>query len=595
MFENMEDKPFLRRKLILSNSGYSNLKGACLACTLNSFSMTIPSAVSIALILEVIKPLGGDEISWPTMWLLLAIGIVGCAIVYAANRYEYQKTSIASYRESENLRLGLAEHIRKLPMSLFNSKTLTDLTSSLMDDIHVTEHMLGKLYPQLIASSITALVIFISMLFFDWRIALASFSTMPIALLIMIIGLKLNDKAGGKLYAAKLNVSEQAQEYIEGLKMIKAFRLDGEKSKSLEQALRTLLNNSIRFEAVTGTMLSVAQVILQAGIGISVLVGTLLLARGEVGLAPVLLGLLFLTRIYWPILTALSMLPEALMHRAALGRMKALVEIKPMEGMDDIPLKDYIVRFENVSFSYNDNSSEAIHNLTTEFPANGITALVGPSGSGKSTLSKLTARFWDVSSGKVTIDGVDVKKLDPEYLMGYMSFVFQDVLLFNDTVYNNILIGNINATREQVLAAAKAACCDKFIDIMPDGYETVLGENGSTLSGGERQRLSIARALLKDAPVVLLDEATASLDPENEVEIQTAINALIKGKTVIVIAHRLRTVTAANKIIVLENGSLAEEGTHEELIQNKGLYARLFFTQQKSAGWSLKNMEAKNA
>jgi ATP-binding cassette subfamily B protein len=588
MYEDIKNKPFLQRTLILSDGGYRNLKKACFACSLTSLAMTVPAVVSVLLIMEVIKPLSGQAVSWPVMWGLIAVGTAGAVLIYLCNRYEYQKTTINSYRESEHTRVGLVEHIRKLPMSLFNSKALTDLTANLMDDLFVTEHMLGKLYPQLFANTLTAAVIFITMLFFDWRIALAAFATLPLTFLILLGGMRTQSRSGKKLHTAKLAAAEQIQEYIDGLKMIKAFRLDGVKSESLEKSLRTLRQLSIKQDSVTGIILSGAQMVLQAGMGIAVLVGTVCLASGQMSLLPMILSLLFLTRIYGPILTALSLLPEALLHRIALERMRALIEIKPMEGSEDVPIEGYGIRFEDVSFSYNEDGTEVIQGLSTELPANGITALVGPSGSGKSTLSRLAARFWDVGSGRVTIGGVDVRSLDPEYLMGYMSFVFQDVTLFNDTVHNNILVGDMSATREQVCAAAKAACCETFISALPDGYDTLLGENGSTLSGGERQRLSIARALLKDAPVVLLDEATASLDPENEADIQRAINALIKGKTVVVIAHRLRSITAADKIIVLDAGRIAEEGTHEELLQNNGLYSRLFSLQQESAGWSLR-------
>ena len=263
------------------------------------------------------------------------------------------------------------------------------------------------------------------------------------------------------------------------------------------------------------------------------------------------------------------------------------MNIQPMEGDTEKPVKEYDIELNNISFRYNPQGEETIKNVNVTIPAGAITALVGPSGSGKSTLSRLIARFWDVSKGKVEIGGIDVKELDPEHLMEYMSFVFQDVVLFNDTVYNNIKIGNMNATEEQVLAAAKAARCDEFIEKMPDGYQTVLGENGSTLSGGERQRLSIARALLKDAPIVLLDEATASLDPESESSIQQAIGRLIQGKTVLVIAHRLRTIAKADKIIVLDDGKVVEQGTHSELMEQNGLYKRLYTIQQESLGWSV--------
>lgn len=356
----------------------------------------------------------------------------------------------------------------------------------------------------------------------------------------------------------------------------------------MEKALRTMKKLAIAMEFGTGVFVTGAQVVLQAGIGLTVLVGTTLLTGGQIEFVPMLLYMLVVVRIYGPIVTELALLPEFFYHRIAVKRMQKLMSIQPMEGNKELELKDFTINFEKVDFQYNREGEGAIHNMTATIPAGGITALVGPSGSGKSTVSKLIARFWDVSGGRITVGGVDVRTLDPEHLMSYMSFVFQDVVLFNDTVYNNIRIGNMEASREEVLAAAQAARCDEFISRMPEGYDTLLGENGSTLSGGERQRLSIARALLKDAPIVMLDEATASLDPESEAAIQQAISRLIRGKTVIVIAHRLRTIRNADKIIVLDQGRVAEEGTHESLLEKNGLYKKLFNIQQESLGWSVR-------
>ena len=347
---------------------------------------------------------------------------------------------------------------------------------------------------------------------------------------------------------------------------------------------------AIKMEFGTGVFITGAQMLLQAGVGLTVFVGTYLLTGGKIELIPLLLFFVIVVRLYGPVIVEFTLLPELFYHRIATKRMRTLLTAPVMEGDTEKQLTSWDIVFENVSFSYNaqnPNENVVIKNLTVAIPSDAITALVGPSGSGKSTISRLIARFWDVNEGCVKIGGVDVKTLDPEHLMSYMSFVFQDVVLFNDTVYNNICIGNMEATGEQVMEAARAACCDEFINALPKGYQTMLGENGSTLSGGERQRISIARALLKDAPIVLLDEATASLDPENEALIQQAISKLIAGKTVIVIAHRLRTVAGADKIVVLEEGRMVEEGTHETLMKSKGLYERLYRLQQESLGWSV--------
>lgn len=580
-------KPKLQDALMLTDKGYRDLKGAIAACTLTNLAMMIPAVVMIQLITELVKPFTGGEISWQKMWLLFAVGIVGAVVIFLCNKNDYKKTYVVSYLESEQARTTLAEHIRRLPMSVFNSKDLSELTTNMMGDVATTEHVLSHVYPQLFANGISITLICVMLAFYDWRMALAIFISVPVAFLIILASRGLQQRMGKKHVAAKLAASEQVQEYLEGLKVIKACNLDGEKFESLEKALRTMKSLAIKMEFGTGVFVTGAQVVLQAGVGLTVFAGVSLLAGGQIALIPMLLCLLIVTRIYGPIQTELTLLPELLYHQIAIKRMRALMDYEPMQGMET-ELPSYDIAFEKVNFQYNAGGEETIKNVTTTIPPNSITALVGPSGSGKSTLSRLIARFWDVDSGKLTIGGVEVKSLDPEHLMGYMSFVFQDVVLFNDTIYNNIRIGNMDASRQEILAAAEAACCDEFVDKLPNGYDTLLGENGSTLSGGERQRLSIARALLKDAPIVLLDEATASLDPESEASIQQAIGALIEGKTVIVIAHRLRTVADADKIIVLENGQVAEEGRHAELLEKEdGLYHRLFTIQQQSLGWSV--------
>ena len=506
--------------LMLTDKGYRDLKKAIAACTLTNFSMFIPAMVMLQVVMELLKPFTGGSISWTNMWIYFGLGIIGAVIVFLCNKNDYKKTYVASYMESENTRIALAEHIRKLPMSVFNSKNLSELTTNLMGDVATSEHVLSHVYPQIISNVITITVVCIMFAFYDWRMALAIFISVPVAFLIIFASRRIQERLGKKHAQAKLEASE-------------------------------------------------------------------LLLSGKIELVPMLLCLLIVTRIYGPIITELTLLPELFYHQIAIRRMRTLMNIQPMEGDTEKPVKEYDIELNNISFRYNPQGEETIKNVNVTIPAGAITALVGPSGSGKSTLSRLIARFWDVSKGKVEIGGIDVKELDPEHLMEYMSFVFQDVVLFNDTVYNNIKIGNMNATEEQVLAAAKAARCDEFIEKMPDGYQTVLGENGSTLSGGERQRLSIARALLKDAPIVLLDEATASLDPESESSIQQAIGRLIQGKTVLVIAHRLRTIAKADKIIVLDDGKVVEQGTHSELMEQNGLYKRLYTIQQESLGWSV--------
>jgi ATP-binding cassette subfamily B protein len=582
--------PRLKNALLLTDKGYADLKKAIAACTLTNLALMLPFAVTIQVFAELLKPLMGGEISWTMMWVLLGCGVVAAVLVFLASKNDYKKTYVTSYLEAETSRISVAERIRKLPMSFFNTKDLSELTTNIMADCQTTEHVLSHIIPQLCANAISITVICVMMAIFDWRMALAVFITVPIALLIILGSKKIQARLSEKFVDSKLKASDQVQEYLEGIKVIKACGLDGSKFAVLDNALRLMKKMAIKMEFGTGVLVTGAQMVLQAGVGLTVFAGTYLLTAGKIELIPLLMFFIIVVRIYGPIIVEFTLLPELFYHRLATKRMRMLMTATVMEGDGQKPLNSWNIDFENVSFGYNTQNPQAdtvIKNLTVSIPSDAITALVGPSGCGKSTVARLIARFWDVNEGSVKIGGVDVKTLNPEHLMSYMSFVFQDVVLFNDTVYNNIRIGNLEATEEQVLAAARAACCDEFISALSDGYQTMLGENGSTLSGGERQRISIARALLKNAPIVLLDEATASLDPENEVYIQQAISRLIKDKTVIVIAHRLRTVAGADKIIVLNEGRLEEEGTHEVLIQNKGLYEKLYRIQQESLGWSV--------
>lgn len=581
------NKAKLQEAFMLTDKGYADLKKAIWACTLTNFSMMLPFGVMIQMLRELIKPFTGAVISWKYMWLLLGLGVIAALVIFLACKNDYKKSYVTSYLEGSNIRTAIAEHIRRLPMSVFNSKDLSELTTNMMEDVDTSERVTSHNIPQLISNAISMIVICIMLAFFDWRMALAMFITVPLAFLIIFVSSGIQKALGKKQAQSKLDASGQVQEYLDGIKVIRACGLDGEKFTALEQALRTLRNLAIRFEFISGVFITGSQVVLQAGIGIVVFMGAYFITSSSIDFITLFMFLLIVTRIYGPFLTELTLLPELLYNQIAVERMKKLMGIKTMEGDSEVDIKEFTICFDRVDFSYNEGGESAIKDMSITIPADGITALAGPSGSGKSTVSRLIARFWDVNSGTVTIGGKDVKCVDPEHLMEYMSFVFQDVVLFNDTIYNNIRIGNMDASDEEIKAAAKAACCDEFALKLADGYDTVLGENGSTLSGGERQRISIARALLKDAPIVLLDEATASLDPENEALIQQAISRLIAGKTVIVIAHRLRTIAQADKIIVLEEGRVAEEGSHEELLKAKGLYHRLYTIQQESLEWSV--------
>ena len=575
----------LQKYFLLSDHGYNDLKKGIIACSLTNFSMMLPFSATMMLIAELLNPLFGGEISAVKLWLCVGFALIGAFAMFLASMNDYENTYVSAYKESEKTRIKTVEHIRKLPMSVFNSKSLSELTTNIMSDAEVSEHVMSHIVPQLFANTISISVICIMLTFMSWQLSLSIFFSVPLALGCTYFAKKVNVVFGTKLAKGKLSASSEVQQYIDGMKVIKACNLNGEKAEHLQEALKTLKKLSMKFEFISGIFVTGGQVLLQLGVGVVVLVGTGLLISGSIDFMIFLAFLLIVTRIYGPITSILVLLPEMMYHTLALKRTKALMEIEIMEGSEDVQFDNFDITFENVGFKYNDE--DTLQGINSTIKEGEITALVGPSGSGKTTLTKLIARFWDVNEGVVKVGGIDVKTVDPEHLLQYISFVFQDVILFQDTIYNNILIGNKNATKEEVMAAAKAAQCDEFVKKLQDGYDTKVGENGATLSGGERQRISIARAILKNSPIILLDEATASIDPGNEASIQNALSELTQGKTVIVIAHRIHTVVDCDKIIVLDKGKLVEEGTHETLMAHKGLYARLYDIQQKATQWTV--------
>lgn len=568
----------LKKMLFLDEQGEKNLRSAILACLLTSLSLMIPFSITILVFTEALKPLAGEAVSWQKMWLLFGIGLAAFVVIFFFSKNDYRKTYVSSYGSSESTRLRVAEKMRSLPMSFFNAKDLAELSSNIMADCTNIEQVMSNIVPQLIANVISSTVVCAILAVFNWRMALAVFIMLPVAAFVLFVSRKVQNRLFARHVEARLNAEKQSQEYLEGIKVIRACGLGGEKFEKLDEAFAEQRRIAIRVELVSGVFIALSTMLLRSGIGIVTFVGVNLLTSGKIDFLMFLMFLLISSRIYGPILTVLSMLPDLLYLRVATKRLHELMENKLMTGDADISIPDNTISFENVSFSY--HKDMVLKNVSFTASEGEVTALVGPSGSGKSTISQLAARFWDASDGAVKVGGIDVKNLDPEHLMKRFAFVFQNVVLFNDTIEANIRIGKPDASEEEVRAAAKAACCDEFIENLPDGYQTILGENGATLSGGERQRISIARALLKDAPIVILDEATASLDSESEVYVQRAINRLVTGKTVLMIAHRLRTVLAADHIIVLEQGKIVEEGTGDKLLAENGLFSKLYHIQQ---------------
>ncbi|MEL7609059.1 MAG: ABC transporter ATP-binding protein [Bacillota bacterium] len=576
----------LKKLLRLSDQGHKNLKRAIFVCVLANIVLFFPFMVIMQAMQTIVEPLAaGGPLDTGKLWMLLGLGILAAALYFFVYSVEYDKTYTTAYAESTDIRIEVAEHMRRLPLSFFNRKDLSELTTNIMGDCATVEQMMSHAIPQIAANAISIAIVSILLAFYDWRMTLALLFVLPLSMGVIYLSRTLQRKLGERHVGAKLNVSKQIQEYLDGIKVVKAFGLSGEKSAALKAALKRMMKEAITFEAVAGSFVTLSSIVLQVGIGVVILAGVNLLTAGSVDAVKFLTFTMISTRIYAPILTVLTMLAEVMYFFTSTKRMQQLRNEPAMEGDTEVVFPNCNIEFKNVTFAYNEE--DVIKDMSITLEQNAVTALVGPSGSGKSTISRLIARFWDVRKGEVRIGGRNIRDIDPETLMKTMSFVFQDVVLFNDTVINNIRIGREGATDEQVRAAAKIARCDEFIEKMENGYETLIGENGCTLSGGERQRISIARAILKDAPIVLLDEATASIDPENEVMIQQAVSELVRGRTVVVIAHRLKTVAGADKIIVLDEGRLSEQGAHGELLARNGLYAKLWQIQQESLGWSV--------
>ena len=485
---------------------------------------------------------------------------------------------------SASVRLSLAEHLRKLSLGFLSRRDPGDLSSMLVSDFMMAETGISHHLPQLMGAVVMPVLAFASLVWIDWRMAVSMFAALPLALLVLWASTKAQRSLSGRQIQAKINAGNRLEEYLQGIRVMKAYNLLGDRFIRLRDAFAELRRACIRQEALLGPFVLLSITLVRAGLTLMVLCGTYLLLGGKLSILVFVLFLVVGSRVFDPLTSALTNFTEFRYFSIAGGRILSLMNEPEMKGERQSPAAGDI-RFEHVSFAYQDK--EVLHDVTVTLPKNSLTALVGPSGSGKSTVMKLCARFYDPQQGRIFFGGMPMDEIAPESLMSHISMVFQDVYLFQDTLRNNIRFGKADATDEEIIDAAKKACCHDFIVRLPQGYDTMVGEGGCTLSGGEKQRISIARAMLKDAQVILLDEATASLDPENEVEVQKAIDSLIKGRTVIAIAHRLKTIKDADRIIVLDNGRIKEEGTHDELVRKEGLYAHLWNIQENISGWKL--------
>lgn len=521
----------------------------------------------------------------PGSAIVLGLLVLFALLSFVTHLQQYKATYGLVYNEVKTTRLSLAERLRKLPLGYFGKRDLADLTETIMGDVnrmeHVWSHVLGYLYGAYISTAIIA----VCLLVYDWRLAIACLWGVPVAFGLLFGSRKIAARNAERTKKAAVRVSDGIQEALENVREIRATNQEERYLNGLNQKIDEHERVTIQGELGTGLFVNAASVIMRLGVATTFLVGANLILSGSIDFMLLFLFLLVITRVYAPFDQSLALIAEMFVSQVSADRMNEIYDTPTAEGAEKFEPKGHDIVFEHVGFSYDEK--EVLHDVSFTAKEGEVTALVGPSGSGKSTCARLAARLWDISKGVIRVGGVDISTIDPEVLLRDYSMVFQDVVLFDDTVMENIRLGKRGATDEEVRAAAKAANCDEFVHRLPQGYNTPIGENGAKLSGGERQRISIARALLKDAPIVLLDEATASLDVENETRVQGALSRLLVGKTVLVIAHRMRTVEAADKIIVLADGRVAEEGTPAELMNKNGLYHRMVDLQRQSAGWRL--------
>lgn len=571
---------YIQKRFAMSEQGARDFIKGVLWTTLQNLSFMLPVILVYLFLQHFLSPyLNGREVVTTSIWEYIAFSIMAIGIIYAITRFQYENTYVNVYNESAVRRISLAEKLRKLPLSYFGEKNLSDLTSTVMQDATDLEHTFSHAVPQLVGSFVTLILAMIGLGFMNWQLALAVFWVVPVALTVLWITKTMQTREHQTSYLQKRAVTEKIQEGIQQIQEIKSYGQEETYLHELSNEQERFEKGQIKGELLIGVIINTVHALIKLGIPTLILVGTTLLLAGKVDFLTYLFFLILSSVIFNPLLNALEHGAVLFFLDIRINRMNEIMNLPVQTGTAGYYVNDYTIRFDHVDFSYKDDEEKVLHDVSFEARQGEVTALIGPSGGGKSTAAKLAARFWDVNSGTITLGGTDITTIDPEALLKNYSIVFQDVVLFNGSVMDNIRIGKKDASDGEVLCAAHAAQCDDFVHNLPDGYRTIIGENGSTLSGGERQRISIARALLKDAPIVLLDEATASVDAENETKIQAAISELVRNRTVLVIAHRMRTVANADKIVVLENGHVAETGSPSALIKQNGLFARMLRMQ----------------
>ena len=572
----------IQRATASSRKGAVGLVKGIIACAFQNIAFMFPTTLLYLLVSDLMTrgTLAGRGVIY--------IGgiILSFALILITTWFQYNNTYFTTYKESGVRRLGLAERLRKLPLSFFGKKDLADLTSTIMADCEVLEKTCSHFVPGLFGSLISTLIIALGMFAFDPVMALAALWVIPVSVLIVLLSYRVQDRVQAKTMAAKMTCADGIQEYIETLRDLKANNAENGYLEGLSKKIKGVEKQTIRAELTNAVFVTAAGMVLKLGIASVALVGSVMLVNGKIDVLTFFMFMLVASRLYDPMQSALNNLAAVIAMRTNVGRMNEILGHPVQQGSEELTNKGCDIVFDHVGFSYNDGET-VLRDVSFTAKQGEVTALVGPSGGGKTTVSRLAARFWDNQKGTITVGGMKVADTDPEKLMSLYSIVFQDVTLFDNTIMENIRLGKKGATDEEVLAAARLANVDEFAEKLHDKWNTNIGENGCELSGGERQRLSIARAFLKDAPIILLDEATASLDVENETLIQTALSRLIKNKTVLIIAHRMRTVAGADKIVVLDNGVVAEEGRPDELYKRNGIYTHMVDIQTASQNWKI--------
>lgn len=575
-----------RRKYALSEAGEANVKKGVLWTVITNL-LVLSGTALLYLLMRAFMAVLVDGAPLPSAFPYLAGVVAFFALSLFVHSNQYQYTYSVVYDEVGFVRTSLAERLRKLPLSFFAHRDLADLTETMMSDVdrleHVCSHVLGYLYGGYISTALMA----VGVTAYNWKLGLACLWGVPVAFALLFGSRKVFAAYAAKAKAAALAVADSVQETLEGMREIRATNQEARYLGGVSDTIDESERQQTAAELRTGIFVNSASVIMRLGMATTVLVGARLILAGEIDFMTFFMYLLMVTRIYAPFDQSLALIAEIFVSDVSVQRLNEILHTPEATGSEEFVPAGHDVAFDHVGFSYGTGDDAALEDVTFVAKEGEVTALVGPSGSGKSTCARLAARLWDHTSGSLTVGGVEVLDIDPETLMRDFSMVFQDVTLFDDTVMENIRLGRRGATDEEVLAAAAAANCDEFVGKLSDGYATEIGENGARLSGGERQRISIARALLKDAPIVLLDEATASLDVENETKVQGALSRLLANKTVLVIAHRMRTVMGADKVVVLDEGRVAEQGSPSELLAANGMFARMVKLQSESASWSL--------